>query len=115
MVPHFGVSIMPALNTTTRRRHGRVRAHDVHCTFGRVLDISASGLRVLTRRALRAGQERILEVLTHDGKFAARVRVAWSRRAGVMSRQVGLQFLDLPPQARGILNACARVAGTGSE
>lgn len=38
--------------TTERRRHGRVRVDETDCgALGRVLDISASGVRVARRRA----------------------------------------------------------------
>lgn len=117
MVPLLGVIQASRENSggsrENQRRHGRLRAHSVHCSFGTVVDISASGLRVTTTKGLRPGQERIVEIHTLDGPFAARVRVAWTRKAGMLSKQAGLEFIELCPRARGILNALARSAGSG--
>lgn len=109
--------LVPATDSATarasanQRRRGRVVAHGVTCTLGRVLDISGGGMRLETRRALRAGQERIVIVRTPDGEFAAMVRVAWARRVGAFTRRAGVMFVDLSPQAKPALAACARIAG----
>lgn len=88
------------------RRHGRVRCHMVESSLGAVLDISASGLRVGSGM-LRYKPESLvtLEVHTHDGRFDVLARVSWSKSTGFLSSEMGLEFIDLPKEARRILLA----------
>ena len=88
------------------RRHGRVRCLMVESSLGTVLDISASGLRVgsgMTR--YKPDSVVTLEVHTHDGRFDVQARVSWSKSTGFLSSEMGLEFIQLPPEARRILLA----------
>jgi hypothetical protein len=92
-----------------QRRHGRVYCERVESSLGRVLDVSASGLRVGTGlKRYKRGGVLVLEVHTEDGSFAVQARVAWSRSMGFLSNETGLEFIDLPPEAERILRATVR-------
>ena len=91
---------------TNTRRHGRVRCDMVESSLGTVLDISASGLRIGSGlKRYKRDSVVTLEVHTHDGAFMVQARVAWSRSTGFLSSEVGLEFINLDPDARRILLA----------
>ena len=96
------------------RRHGRVRCNDVECTLGSVSNISASGLLVRTGlRSPKVGSIVALQVRTLDGGFDVQAQVSWSKMDGLLNRQVGLEFIDLPPEGRRVLQSVVRGAAHG--
>jgi hypothetical protein len=93
----------PQANVTTltdggngRRRFGRLPLEAVQCDLGKVLELSANGMRVKTRklpegvftvRIFGLGME--LEVQGH---------VVWSKRAGLLgAKMAGVEFLEVSP------------------
>ena len=91
------------------RRHGRVACQGVVCSVGEVLDLSASGLRVLTRYRLpEQGEVFVVTIYTMQGPLALLGRVRWSRRKGIFLREAGIEFFDLGPKSRQVL---AELAG----
>lgn len=79
-----------------RRRHGRVRPVAVYSDAGRVLDMSAGGMRVMSRRRLKGETEFII---CNESKIPinVRARVVWTKRVGFRKHVVGLEFVDLQP------------------
>lgn len=91
------------------RRHGRVVCQGVESNVGDVLDISASGMRIITRYKLpEKGEVFVVTVETMQGPLAILSRVRWSRRKGLFQREAGLEFFDVGPRTRSVL---AELAG----
>jgi diguanylate cyclase (GGDEF)-like protein len=80
------------------RRYGRLKGPGLSCNLGTVIDLSAGGVRVLSKRRLRG--RTVVYFDTGDGqKLGVKTRIAWSRRIGFRSHLMGLQFEDLPLSA----------------
>jgi hypothetical protein len=75
--------------------------------LGEVIDLSATGLRVNVRK-VPAGE---FEVHIYNATEGVTVigQVVWSRRAGLMRREIGVNFLDVTPETAKVI---ARIAGT---
>jgi len=87
-----------------QRRHGRLVCSHLVCrhgsrTFATVLDMSASGLRVLRKGGCRykAGDYLGLSLVWFDTILPAKVRIEWVRRAGFRKHLIGLEFVDASP------------------
>lgn len=98
--------------TENLRRHGRVKCHDVGCTLGEVIDLSASGVRVRSkgRMAVCKGDAFSMTIQTLDGPMLAPVRVAWVRRTGFRTHEIGITFGEAGPALRRALSALARAS-----
>ena len=85
-----------------RRSSGRQRLEALTSSLGPVLDLSAGGMRVLSKKH-REGE---LEVtLTSFGKkFRVLAKVAWSRRVAFRRHVVGLSFMNVSAENVKILN-----------
>lgn len=96
----------------SRRRHGRVRCDQTKCTLGEVLDLSASGVRVLIRGRVRLKKDSVTPMLLEVGEAVAPVkaRVVWVSKAGWFRHTAGLQFVDLTPEQRARLAQIAQAA-----
>lgn len=94
------------------RRHGRVRAQTINCELGTVLDLSASGVRVRHkgRLKLRIGDQ--MAVSIRSGAFRTHVdaRIIWLKKIGFRTFELGLEFVDLCPEAKKELLLLARSA-----
>lgn len=99
-------------NGISRRRHGRVRCQETRCTLGEVLDLSASGVRVLTRGRVRLKRDTVIPMIIEVGDRAVPVqaKVVWVNKAGWRRRTAGLQFVDLTPELRARLAELAQYA-----
>jgi hypothetical protein len=98
-----------------RRRYGRVRVGNVRCTLGRVMDISAGGLRVLNRSMTPVKTNSIIPVQVEaaQGWVQASVRVAWVRPAGMFRQEMGLEIVEIEDEGRQALLELARRDGCG--
>ena len=101
--------------STPARQSGRVRFDGLKCDLGRIVDMSSSGMGVISRSAMTE------HVGTTIGfKISARWcepfvlagQVRWSRKVGFMKHHIGLAFVNLTPDQRRRLNELA--AGIGS-
>lgn len=94
------------------RRHGRLQTRDLTCSLGEVLDISASGMRVVTKsiRSVHAGEQAACSVGSVHGSFSIYVRVAWARRVSLAKWELGIEFVDPTPAASEVLSRIARAA-----
>src|SRR5262245_53896654 len=87
-----------------RRRHGRLKAGEtLSSNIGTVRDLSAGGMKVMSRRKYRGK----LDVALWDIHRGLRVSavVVWHRRIGFRRHEMGLQFLDVTPEVARELTA----------
>lgn len=92
-----------------RRRHGRVRCEAVESSIGPVIEASAGGLRLRTRslRGLTQGEPVGLVVRAFGDPFSIPVRVVWSRRRGLLTHEVGVEFVEVTAPLRRALSQIA--------
>ncbi|MCX5688318.1 MAG: PilZ domain-containing protein [Planctomycetota bacterium] len=94
-----------------RRRHGRVLLQEVSCTLGTVLDLSASGMRVLcTLKPPAIGSTITTTLQTLDGAVNLEAVVIWTRRTSIFKVQAGIEFRNLTAEVHRALTALARTA-----
>lgn len=98
--------------TAEVRRHGRFRCNMLNSTLGEVLDISAAGLRVRHRGALRAGVGDCvpLTIALASSEIRVDVRIVWMRRTGFRRQEIGMEFINLDAASRSCLSDVARCA-----
>ena len=63
------------------------------CSLGPVLDLSAGGMRCLSKR--RVSGEQAVVIHTHEGEVEVRAKVAWTKRRGIRRHEIGLEFIDV--------------------
>jgi hypothetical protein len=101
----------PREPSTSRRRFGRVLCQDVSCSLGDVLDLSAKGMRVETRHKLPpVGTQIATTITTLDGPLQVTVTVAWVKKAGWLSREVGFIFGKMDTATRDALTLLGRAS-----
>jgi len=94
-----------------RRRHGRVRCLDIECTFGDIMDLSASGMRLRTnQRPPTVGGSFATTIIGLDGPVEFTGVVVWTKRAGFFKFEVGIEFRELSAQMRTALARLARAS-----
>ena len=94
----------------SKRRYGRVRCHQVGCSLGDVVDLSAGGMRVRSQGSmgLRDGNKVGITLQAGAGPIPLPCKVVWMRKSGWRFWEMGLVFLELAPDARQSLNGLAR-------
>jgi len=94
------------------RRHGRIQTRDITCSLGKVLDISASGMRLVHRSlsGLNNGDEGACTVGSVHGSFSVYYRIAWARRISLSKWEMGVEFIEPTPKASEVLALIARAA-----
>lgn len=93
------------------RRYGRVLCQDVKCTLGTVLDISAGGMRVRSRRKPpKPGTTLVVGLRALGGEIVVECTVKWTRARGLLFHESGLQFMESTPEMRRALVELARAA-----
>ena len=95
-----------------RRRHGRIRTEAVTCSVGRVVDMSASGIRVERkgRRAVSEGDAFTITLKHGDFAMPVDVRVVRVEKKGFRRYVFGLSFEEVNPQIQAKLTQLARIA-----
>ncbi|MEX0776518.1 MAG: PilZ domain-containing protein [Phycisphaeraceae bacterium] len=85
-----------------KRRHGRLRTRYLYVRYsngryGRVLDLSVSGMRVQRAGTLRFQDDDLLPLILecNDTLLPIKARVAWTRKVGFFKFLLGLEFVDL--------------------
>jgi len=71
------------------------------CNLGRVLDLSAGGLSVMSRKPLEGVV--LLRLCDSDGGFQCEAKVIRSRRLGFFRHEIGLELPPLSDGDRAIL------------
>lgn len=99
-------------STKDDRRHGRLACELLTSTLGEVLDISASGMRVRQSGRVHVvkGDEICITIQFGSSKIPVKVRVAWTRRSGFWSHQIGVEFIDLTDESRKVITQLSRLA-----
>lgn len=75
-----------------QRHAGRLPLEDLSCSAGVVLDLSASGMRIVTRFPWR--RFRRVELRSYDCGLILACEVIWVRMKGIFEYEVGLRFVD---------------------
>ena len=78
-----------------RRAHGRLPQELLQCNLGSVLDLSMSGIRVRCTRPPKGIVD--VELMDLEDPVNLKAQVMWIRRLGFRKFEVGLNFLDVPP------------------
>jgi hypothetical protein len=83
-----------------RRESERLGIVSLECDHGVVLDLSESGLRLLTRRRLNAPLTLTLALRDDTGAtFEIEARVVWTRRVRFAQHLNGLEFSNMSQEA----------------
>lgn len=95
-----------------RRRHGRLKCDSTDCTLGELVDISASGMRVMRRgrSPYRIGFEFKLDLWMDQMKIPVKVRLVHIEKRGFRRRILGLEFIDQSDEQRRRIVEVARNA-----
>ena len=94
-----------------RRRHGRIRSHDLTTRYGEVLDLSASGVRVRGEVPLPDdGTVTQLDIIHPEGRVNVKARVVWVKRPVDSYGEIGFEFEDMNATTRAGITAVARLA-----
>ena len=108
---------MPCLSLASaraddRRICGRLRTEQLETELGRVVNLSGSGMRLLTRQSFadRVGETLDITLSAINEETTVRVKIVWARRAGFRKHLTGLRFIDLAKDNRNWLTNLARTA-----
>lgn len=98
------------IDNDNRRKFGRVILQEIGCSLGRVLDLSASGMRVesATKPAVTQHQTFGMVLQAPSGPVNFVATVAWIRKVGWRKHQLGLHFVDPTPELRRSICELAR-------
>ena len=90
---------------STRRRSGRLPQESLMSNLGLVLDISIGGMRVLARTP-PSGK---VKITFREYKLPEPLSgtVAWTKRVGLLMREVGIRFEDVSPELSSMLTRIA--------
>ena len=95
------------------RRHGRVRCESVKCSLGRVLDLSVSGLRVMSNKPIKDPEDSRTVVLDiFDEPVEISVSVIWQYKVGFRKHLIGFEFDGIVDDTRRKLTDLARSVAT---
>lgn len=101
----------PAVLARNRRRAGRVRCEGLRCSWGTVLDMSATGVKVAMHlRRPSVGQLMSIEMSTPAGVVSIMARAAWVRSAGLLTWEAGCEFSPMTEEVKAALIAAAHAA-----
>ncbi len=90
-----------------RRQYGRVGLDSVKSSLGRVLDLSAGGMRVGCHRAATTDTAVSFTLHADDDSIALQGTIAWVRKLGFMRFEMGVQFTDLTPEISQVITRMA--------
>lgn len=108
-------SIPPAHDDTpasNRRKRGRVKCSHLSCSLGRVLDLSATGMRISGSGFGPAKDSTVsAEIIGPEEKVQVQAKVIWLRRK-LFRFQAGLEFTGLSSSARRAISEIARMTSS---
>ncbi len=107
-------SVTPATDANARR-HGRVRLHLIESSLGTIVDLSASGMKILARSKppVQKGATVPLRIEGVNGPFVVMSKIVWVRRVGIFKHEVGVTFEDVNGQVRKSLSEIAATSSRG--
>lgn len=83
---------------------------EILCNLGKVVDLSASGLRLQTSEKLPKDERISFTLQGLDGPLTLCGRVVWTKRSGFFKREVGIRFEQLQQDTIAALRRLARAA-----
>jgi hypothetical protein len=89
--PQLGVTNL-VNDSNGRRRHGRLEQESLVCDLGPILDLSATGMRIIARRLPKREFE--AEIYGIGVRLHIRGEVRWSKRIGLMRFELGIRFIE---------------------
>lgn len=98
-----------------RPRRGRVAIEFAECSLGEIVNASPTGLRARytgSRKNLPRVEDRFnMQVQTPDGPAFVRARVAWIKRVGLRTHDIGVHFMPADEKSATKLSQLATMAG----
>ncbi len=92
-----------------RRSKIRIRQTELHCSLGKVVDISSTGLRVVCRRIPK--DEVTFELNTTVDPLTVQTKVVWVKRLGFRKHEIGLHFVESSPELDNLIRCCSTLDG----
>ena len=89
-----------------RRKTGRVEIEQVNCNLGRILDLSAGGLRMIGPKLPGDGLIP-LHLMLDEIRLDLVGRIAWSRPVSRKEAEMGIEFLEVTAEQRARLTQYA--------
>jgi len=108
LVRNVAALLRRAPDGSERRQAGRFYVLDLPCGRGKVLDLSGTGVRLLTRRAWSVGSSRRVRFGRGERRVELLCSCAWRERIGTFTWIVGLTFQDVDEAGRSTLVALVR-------
>ena len=87
----------------------RLKVEFLKCNLGSVVDLSLGGLRVLSWRRLRG--RHLVKLYNAENGVRMEAEVRRCERVGFCKHQVGLEFVDVEPEAADALRVLATQGG----
>lgn len=111
MLPRrIGNMIVPDA-TENKRRHGRLRCDGLRSSFGTILDVSASGLRLKCgRRGPTPGETIEIYLVGSDRCVKFSATCVWTKRTSLLGREIGLEYIAMTDDLRRSLMFIVREA-----
>ncbi len=83
-----------------RRQHGRIRCTALFTRFGKILDMSASGMRVHCKgwRTPELNDVMEVEIKHPHGVIMVTSKIVWRERLGLRQYMTAFRFMDLTPE-----------------
>ncbi len=91
-----------------RRAHARYRLHDVACDLGSVIDLSQSGIRIISDQ-LRRGVITLTLTASGGKPLVLRATVEWHRALGPCEYVMGLRFCKPYPEVAKLIAKARRL------
>ncbi|MBL1218783.1 MAG: PilZ domain-containing protein [Planctomycetes bacterium] len=95
-----------------KRRHGRLRCHLLETNLGPVFDISASGVRIVTKKKphVKSGDICILRFVNVPGDVEVRAKVIRSTKLRMRQYELALEFDALTPSLGTAIRSIAQAS-----
>jgi hypothetical protein len=94
-----------------RRRFGRLKGGNLQCNRGRVLDLSAGGMRLRSGR--RYSTRLTVDLWTATRRVTILAELVWTKRLGFRRYEIGLEFRDVTEEIAETLTAFAAYLRAG--
>lgn len=114
MIPFTGCANVDAKHPDNRRRSGRFKVAEVVTEQGEVQDLSASGMRIKTGlKTPKLGSVHTFLIAQDDTQFLVSGRVTRVIKTGLLSREIGIEFLGMDESAReGLTNIVRNIVNS---
>ena len=88
-----------------RRSHIRMPQSELHCSLGKVQDISHAGARVSCRRSRKGAVA--FQMNTTVDPLPMQAEVVWSKRLGFRKHEIGMRFIQPGLELAEFVRCCA--------